>query len=169
MQKPTWTKVVGALMILFAGCGVTQDVKQINSKILSEFGDDIAEEISTELDEEDLNEKELEIFRKFSQIEGQESQSDTTINGATLGDALRNMTYVGPTAIPVMVKHGKLGLGFSIVYALAGLFFIIKPKISFKMIFGVLIASILSVSYTHLRAHETVLDLVCRLLLEKKN
>ena len=27
---------------------------------------------------------------------------------------------------------------------------------------------ITSVSYTHLRAHETVLDLVCRLLLEKK-
>ena len=29
--------------------------------------------------------------------------------------------------------------------------------------------AILPVSYTHLRAHETVLDLVCRLLLEKKN
>ena len=29
-------------------------------------------------------------------------------------------------------------------------------------------ASINAVSYTHLRAHETVLDLVCRLLLEKK-
>ena len=28
--------------------------------------------------------------------------------------------------------------------------------------------SIGAVSYTHLRAHETVLDLVCRLLLEKK-
>ena len=28
---------------------------------------------------------------------------------------------------------------------------------------------ILPVSYTHLRAHETVLDLVCRLLLEKKD
>ena len=28
--------------------------------------------------------------------------------------------------------------------------------------------SIFSVSYTHLRAHETVQDLVCRLLLEKK-
>ena len=26
----------------------------------------------------------------------------------------------------------------------------------------------MAVSYTHLRAHETVLDLVCRLLLEKK-
>ena len=28
---------------------------------------------------------------------------------------------------------------------------------------------VVSVSYTHLRAHETVLDLVCRLLLDKKN
>mgnify|MGYP003381513177 CR=1 FL=1 len=28
--------------------------------------------------------------------------------------------------------------------------------------------SAVPVSYTHLRAHETVLDLVCRLLLEKK-
>src|SRR5664280_852198 len=31
-----------------------------------------------------------------------------------------------------------------------------------------MIVSITAVSYTHLRAHETVLDLVCRLLLEKK-
>ena len=29
-------------------------------------------------------------------------------------------------------------------------------------------AGSVSVSYTHLRAHETVLDLVCRLLLEQK-
>ena len=32
----------------------------------------------------------------------------------------------------------------------------------------ILITRITTVSYTHLRAHETVLDLVCRLLLEKK-
>ena len=31
------------------------------------------------------------------------------------------------------------------------------------------LAPYVPVSYTHLRAHETVLDLVCRLLLEKKN
>src|SRR5664280_834365 len=30
------------------------------------------------------------------------------------------------------------------------------------------LSNYISVSYTHLRAHETVLDLVCRLLLEKK-
>ena len=31
-----------------------------------------------------------------------------------------------------------------------------------------LLTDVDAVSYTHLRAHETVLDLVCRLLLEKK-
>ena len=38
---------------------------------------------------------------------------------------------------------------------------IFKDKIRTKKILD-------AVSYTHLRAHETVLDLVCRLLLEKK-
>ena len=33
--------------------------------------------------------------------------------------------------------------------------------------YGVFLRGIGPVSYTHLRAHETVLDLVCRLLLEK--
>ena len=30
------------------------------------------------------------------------------------------------------------------------------------------LAGVVTVSYTHLRAHETVLDIVCRLLLDKK-
>ena len=44
---------------------------------------------------------------------------------------------------------------------------------SFELILPSLLNSAIigfsAVSYTHLRAHETVLDLVCRLLLEKKN
>ena len=35
--------------------------------------------------------------------------------------------------------------------------------------YAALVLTYMAVSYTHLRAHETVLDLVCRLLLEKKN
>src|SRR5664280_2683890 len=41
-------------------------------------------------------------------------------------------------------------------------------KENVKLTFEMDEESIASVSYTHLRAHETVLDLVCRLLLEKK-
>eukprot|EP00657_Telonema_sp_P-1_P005666 TRINITY_DN2320_c0_g1_i2.p1 TRINITY_DN2320_c0_g1~~TRINITY_DN2320_c0_g1_i2.p1 ORF type:complete len:114 (-),score=63.71 TRINITY_DN2320_c0_g1_i2:86-427(-) len=36
------------------------------------------------------------------------------------------------------------------------------PVVAYKRV------TLIPVSYTHLRAHETVLDLVCRLLLEKK-
>ena len=39
---------------------------------------------------------------------------------------------------------------------------------SFEAIVGMIINGMGHVSYKHLRAHETVLDLVCRLLLEKK-
>ena len=42
-------------------------------------------------------------------------------------------------------------------------------KKNFEMIVDLLLFVFIAVSYTHLRAHETVLDLVCRLLLEKKN
>ena len=42
------------------------------------------------------------------------------------------------------------------------------PTIGGIIIFAAIIFSYSPVSYTHLRAHETVLDLVCRLLLEKK-
>ena len=35
--------------------------------------------------------------------------------------------------------------------------------------YGLVVVYMIAVSYTHLRAHDTVLDLVCRLLLEKQN
>ena len=44
----------------------------------------------------------------------------------------------------------------------------IKNEKKSILIFLFVITTLASVSYTHLRAHETVLDLVCRLLLEKK-
>ena len=37
-----------------------------------------------------------------------------------------------------------------------------------KAVYNKMREALAPVSYTHLRAHETVLDLVCRLLLEKK-
>ena len=46
---------------------------------------------------------------------------------------------------------------------------ITHPKVMDCAVFGVPDEEMGAVSYTHLRAHETVLDLVCRLLLETKN
>ena len=43
-----------------------------------------------------------------------------------------------------------------------------KSNLKYSYFLSISLGSIKAVSYTHLRAHETVLDLVCRLLLEKK-
>ena len=45
---------------------------------------------------------------------------------------------------------------------------VITAIIGVETYYGRISGSYSAVSYTHLRAHETVLDLVCRLLLEKK-
>ena len=45
---------------------------------------------------------------------------------------------------------------------------IIEVKLHKIDSFSIFMSGLVTVSYTHLRAHETVLDLVCRLLLEKK-
>ena len=63
----------------------------------------------------------------------------------------------------VISNTGRRGSGFEV-----------KVFISFELSGSIFTESSLKtletmpVSYTHLRAHETVLDLVCRLLLEKK-
>ena len=44
-----------------------------------------------------------------------------------------------------------------------------KPVYNWTIVDSIFDTYIGPVSYTHLRAHETVLDLVCRLLLENKN
>ena len=59
----------------------------------------------------------------------------------------------------------QLGTPFAKRNDFKELFYLRWGKLRFDVRWG----SELTVSYTHLRAHETVLDIVCRLLLEKKN
>ena len=44
----------------------------------------------------------------------------------------------------------------------------LSDQVIYEHLAGKRTVGVYPVSYTHLRAHETVLDLVCRLLLEKK-
>ena len=63
----------------------------------------------------------------------------------------RLVADLGPSKKVLMLRnHGLVTLGRSVAEAF------------------ILMLNLDPVSYTHLRAHETVLDLVCRLLLEKK-
>ena len=89
--------------------------------------------------------------------------------GVIKGDRIVAVLPNTPAALIAFLASASLGAIWSICapdmghVAILDRFKQIEPKI--------LIAQdgYISVSYTHLRAHETVLDLVCRLLLEKKN
>ena len=72
--------------------------------------------------------------------------------------------------IAQMVGAGSLiNILFGLPYELAVI--VVGLVMMAYVLFGGMLATtwVQTVSYTHLRAHETVLDLVCRLLLEKKN
>ena len=65
-------------------------------------------------------------------------------------ELLRPVQHIG--------KWGKVWIGFLVAVCMCGIYAYYIQETKSKY----------AVSYTHLRAHETVLDLVCRLLLEKK-
>ena len=68
--------------------------------------------------------------------------------------------YVSASAFFLRYSIDALAMGISAFFSIQTLLGCFFGTISLKWI--------MAVSYTHLRAHETVLDLVCRLLLEKK-
>ena len=72
-------------------------------------------------------------------------------------------------------RGGKIVFAIIIAITIVSLFIIIffneyfsASQLITENIILYSLRNIMPVSYTHLRAHETVLDLVCRLLLEKK-
>ena len=72
-------------------------------------------------------------------------------------DGRKNEPVTLPMKFPLLLAQGADGIAVGL-----------STKILPHNFCELIDSSIKSVSYTHLRAHETVLDLVCRLLLEKK-
>ena len=103
-------------------------------------------------------------------------------NAVNLTDGLDGLA--GGTSAVAFLAYGVIALAqqqsyvaafcFTVAGAVLGfLWYNVNPAQVFMGDVGALglgaaLATVASVSYTHLRAHETVLDLVCRLLLEKK-
>ena len=89
-----------------------------------------------------------------------------------LGDVYKRQGYIG---LELGSVYRALGTKVSVVEMMPGLLpgadrdLVNYLSMRIKKSFAEVMTKSKAVSYTHLRAHETVLDLVCRLLLEKKN
>eukprot|EP00656_Telonema_subtile_P052924 TRINITY_DN750_c0_g1_i2.p1 TRINITY_DN750_c0_g1~~TRINITY_DN750_c0_g1_i2.p1 ORF type:complete len:248 (-),score=32.68 TRINITY_DN750_c0_g1_i2:22-765(-) len=92
-------------------------------------------------------------------------------------DCGRAMAPTGTVWMQVLLGFASFSVYGGVIHALWWEPFVLPPhlsttaskadRIAFVSGFTVM-GTLWTVSYTHLRAHETVLDLVCRLLLEKK-
>ena len=66
------------------------------------------------------------------------------------------------------IRDGVAAVNLGLVTQQYGRIEVMMPAVAIAVQLAVQLVRVVPVSYTHLRAHETVLDLVCRLLLEKK-
>ena len=85
--------------------------------------------------------------------------------GGWLGHAAQGIAFAA------MVGGRRLALWVLGLFAMAGAGLLVASQAGFQrdtVAASTVDTRLTAVSYTHLRAHETVLDLVCRLLLEKK-
>ncbi len=120
MKRPTWVTVIAVLMALIGGCGAINDIKQVNTVEVLELKDMILDNIDIEnnLDSEGDRAK-LDTIRAKLGLEP--TNNDTTANNSVLG-LLQDVTYVGPELQEFLVKTGYIGLVFSALYIIAGLF-----------------------------------------------
>jgi len=72
-------------------------------------------------------------------------------------------------ALQVLIDGMSLGSFYALAALGIGLLFGVLKLINFAHGAFITFGAYAPVSYTHLRAHETKANLVCRLLLEKKN
>ena len=82
------------------------------------------------------------------------------------GDCLQTQLKQGNIAMALKFAGQKIGAALAMSTAAQ---IVVYEEYSVGPILLAWLVASVTVSYTHLRAHETVLDLVCRLLLEKKN
>jgi len=150
MQRPTWATTIGVLMLLFGGCGITQDLKQINSKALTEFSNDLADEISKEIGDEELGAEETALLKKLTKLEQSEEsndQAETAMNADDLAEVIKTISHMPPDVVAKMKLHGSIGLGMSLLYMLGGLPIILKRKNILKIVTTILCLSLLFVIY----------------------
>lgn len=138
MKRPGWTTLVGVLMILMGGCGISNDVKQIMTPDLLEFQNDFVVEIETDTDAAEIDSTQQAFLEKFSGL-----KSDTLDGPATLADHFESMTNIPEANLQTLITHGYVGIVVSVIYALIGLLLMIKKKHVIKMVFGILVTSLI--------------------------
>src|SRR5665811_1510330 len=110
-----------------------------------------------------LFEEEIQLER----LQLQESIEEYDNRNAMMIDIFPNIKHAGPAEHLLKLREIKKAVSIPVIASLNAVNKEVWVEYA-KKIEETGVDGLEPVSYTHLRAHETVLDLVCRLLLEKK-
>ena len=142
MHRPTWATVLGTLMILFGGCGVMNDVKQINTPALIDFQDDLVEELATEFGPGQLEQEDLEVLRSISP-DSLTADIDTSMTTEDFASLIKATTYLSPEVSQKLVKYGYWGLVVSVLYIVAGILFFARRRLVLRFAVIILVLSLI--------------------------
>jgi len=159
-QTPTWAIIVSILMMLIGGCGIKNDIQYINIRSMlamkDKFISNIDKSIEKETDSSATNPSENVVTDSMSidtiseEDENDEVNSDTSaidLNGEKkdineVKSMIDGFLDVPEETIQWMIRLGYIGLFFSLLFLIGGLFLLIKKDFSIKLAYIVLGANI---------------------------
>lgn len=159
-QTPTWAIIVAILMMLIGGCGIKNDIQYINIRSMlamkDKFMNKIDASIKTEKDSlaavstHDVADDTLTMDTIAEEVEDDIVNADTSaihINGEKKGikevkDMVEGFLDVPEETIQWMIRLGYIGLFFSVLFLVGGLFLLIKKDFSIQLAYTVLGANI---------------------------
>jgi len=155
MKVPTWVKVVGILMILKGGCGVFQNVQNINSPKILDMQEEIMsgvveemeekiEEQKNEDQEEQAGEAALDEENDSGESSTESEEKDDTENVEKGVEMIKSMLNVSDYYKKWIVIFGYVGIVVSLLSLVAGIFFMTPKRFSLPLAYASLVVSLIA-------------------------
>jgi hypothetical protein len=159
-QTPTWAIIVAILMMLIGGCGIKSDIQYINIRSMLAKKDKFMNKIDASIEKEkdslaavsadDVAVDTLTMDTISEEVEEDVVNTDTSaidINGEKkdineVKDMIEGFLDVPEETILWMIRLGYIGLFFSFLFLVGGLFLLIKKDFSIQLAYIVLGANI---------------------------
>jgi len=130
MKILTWAYLLGIMMMLFGGCNIASNLKDIYVYKFIEMGKEMVEDVPS-------------LSSDASNSSSDAGKSTTKANTDQFGKHLDKFLFESKYAIEWTFRLGCIGLLFSIFYIIGGVFLLIRKSISPKLALTALGLSIL--------------------------
>jgi hypothetical protein len=159
-QTPTWAIIIAILMMLIGGCGIKNDIQYINIRSMLAMKDKFISKIDEKVDKSEdttantsndtLTAETMDADTVSADVDEELLTTDTSgleINGEKkdineVKDMLGGFLDIPEETIQWMIRLGYIGLVFSFLFIIGGLFLLIKKDFSIKLAYFVLGANI---------------------------